>query len=73
MEDYSVSTKIAVVEQDVKYLKEKLTELDKKVSTHYVTDEEFQPIKQIVYGLVSLILIAVVGALLALVVQNGGQ
>jgi len=34
----------------------------------FVTDKEFEPVKNIVYGFVSLILVSVAGALIALVV-----
>ena len=64
-------TKLAVIQNDLTYIKAKLNDVDEKVSTHYVSKEEFEPIKKIVYGLVSLILIAVVGALVALVVDKG--
>lgn len=64
----SDETKLAVIQTDLTYIKEKLNAVDTKVSSHYVSKEEFEPIKKIVYGLVSLILIAVVGALVALVV-----
>jgi hypothetical protein len=60
--------KLAVIQNDLTYIKEKLNAVDTKVSNHYVSKEEFEPIKKIVYGVVSLILIAVVGALVALVV-----
>lgn len=66
----SDETKLAVMQNDITYIKEKLNTVDQKVSTHYVSKEEFEPIKKIVYGLVSLILIAVVGALVALVVGS---
>lgn len=59
---------LAVIQNDLTYIKEKLNAVDTKVSTHYVSKEEFEPIKKIVYGVVSLILVAVVGALVALVV-----
>lgn len=65
-------TKLALMANDLTYIKEKLNAVDLKVSTHYVSKEEFEPIKKIVYGLVSLILIAVVGALVALVVGAKG-
>lgn len=64
----SNDTKVALIQNDVTYIKEKLNAVDQKLSTHYVTKEEFEPIKKIVYGVVSLILVAVVGALVALVV-----
>lgn len=68
MATQSEETKLAVIQTDLTYIKEKLNAVDNKVSSHYVSKEEFEPIKKIVYGLVSLILIAVVGALVALVV-----
>lgn len=64
----SDETKLAIMQTDINYIKEKLNMVDQKVTSHYISKEEFDPIKKIVYGLVSLILIAVVGALLALVI-----
>lgn len=64
----SDETKLAVMQTDLTYIKEKLNAVDTKVSTHYISKEEFEPIKKIVYGMVGLILVAVVGALVALVV-----
>lgn len=64
----SDQVEIAVLNTKLDNVIEKLNSVDDKVSRHYVSKEEFDPIKKIVYGLVSLILIAVVGALLALVV-----
>lgn len=61
---------LAVIQNDLGYLKEKMNSIDNKVSSGYVSKEEFEPIKKIVYGVVSLILIAVVGALVALVVSS---
>ncbi len=66
----SDETKLAVIQTDLTYIKEKLNAVDNKVSSHYVSKEEFEPIRKIVYGMVSLILIAVVGALVALVVGS---
>ena len=63
-------TKIALIQQDISYMKDKLDSVDQKVSTHYVSREEFEPIKKIVYGMVGLILVAVVGALISLVVKG---
>ena len=68
-DDDSNKVKLAVITNDLSYIKEKLNAVDEKVSKNYITKTEFEPIKQIVYGVVSLILIAVVGALVALVVN----
>lgn len=71
MSNVSEETKLAVIQTDLTYIKEKLNTVDQKVSTHYVSKDEFEPIKKIAYGLVSLILVAVVGAMVALVVGGG--
>lgn len=63
-------TKIALIQQDISYMKDKLDGVDQKISTHYVSREEFEPIKKIVYGMVGLILTAVVGALISLVLKG---
>ena len=68
-DDDSNNVKLAVITNDLSYIKEKLNAVDEKVSKNYVSKEEFEPIKNVVYGLVSLILVAVVGALVALVVN----
>lgn len=60
--------KLAVIQNDLTYIKEKLNAVDTKVSQNYVSKDEFEPVRKIVYGLVALILIAVVGALVALVI-----
>lgn len=65
----SDETQLAVLQTDITYIKEKLNGIDNKVSSHYVSKEEFEPIKKIVYGLVSLILIAVVGGVVGLVIR----
>lgn len=66
----SQETKIALIAKDINYMKEKLDEVDGKLNSHYVTKEEFEPIKKVVYGLVSIILVAVVGAVVSLVVTS---
>lgn len=71
MANLSDETKLAVMQTDLTYIKEKLNAVDTKVSSNYVSKEEFEPIRRIVYGVVSLILVAVVGAIVALVI--GGK
>lgn len=70
-------TKIALIQNDVGYLnkrfdsfEKKLDSVDEKLNSHYVSKEEFEPIKKVVYGLVGLILIAVAGAVVSLVITN---
>lgn len=54
---------------DVSYIKGEVEKINTRLEKDYVTQDQFDPIRKIVYGLVSLILIAVVGALLAVVIR----
>jgi hypothetical protein len=54
---------------DVRHMQEALEEIKEKLDSKYVTVEAFAPVKTLVFGLVGLILVAVVGALVALVLR----
>lgn len=41
-----------------------------EVQSNYVTKDAFDPIKRVVYGMVALILVAVVGAMIGMVVLD---
>lgn len=69
MATQSEETRMALLAQDLKYVKNAVDKIDMKVSSSYVSKEEFDPIKKIVYGMVSLILIGVLGAALSIVIQ----
>lgn len=66
----SDETQLAVMANDISYIKENIDRLSQKLDENFVTKVEFEPIRKIVYGLVTLILIAVVGALLTLVLKK---
>ncbi len=61
--------KIAEIGRDIVYIKDKLDNIENQVGSSYVTKDEFEPIKRVVYGMVALILTGVVGGLIALVVK----
>lgn len=61
---------LAVMQTDIAYIKLSVNNLSEKIDDHYVTKDEFDPIKKLVYGVVGLILTAVVGALVALVINR---
>lgn len=70
-------TRLAVMANNIEYIKSELTEVKGEVKevkesleAKYVTQTEFDPVKKIVYGIVGLILTAVVGALVSLVVMK---
>ena len=66
----NLETELALQGKDIDYIKKKLDHIDEKLDKHYVTKEEFLPIRNIVYGMVGLILISVTTALLALVISG---
>jgi hypothetical protein len=49
---------------------ERIIHIENKIDEKCVTKEEFQPVRLIVYGLVGIILVAVVGALIGLVIMG---
>jgi hypothetical protein len=65
---------IAGLQKDIIYMREKIDEVSDKLDEKYVTQDEFkakfEPISKIVYGIVAIIVTAVVGALLSLVVNK---
>lgn len=70
-------TQIALMAQDVRYMREAMVEIKKDVADlknelegKYVTRESFEPVQKLVYGLVGVILVAVIGALVAMVVRT---
>lgn len=68
MPKQSQETQMALIAQKVDYMKDKLDEVDGKLNSHYVTKEEFEPIKKVVYGVVGLMLTLVVGAIVSLAI-----
>jgi hypothetical protein len=63
--------KIAVVANDVEHIKKSVDRIEKRfdnLDSQYVEKSEFEPVKKVVYGVVALILTAVIGALVGLVI-----
>lgn len=58
------------IDVKIEYIKQDIHEIKNKLDKNYVTQNEFEPVKRVVYGLVTLILVAVVGALVGLVIQT---
>ena len=58
------------VETAIKYIQRDIASINEKLDNKYVTKTEFEPVRNLVYGLVAIILVAVVGALIALVIIN---
>jgi len=60
---------IDVIATKLDYISRDVAEIKLKLEKDYVTQNEFAPIKQIVYGMVSVVLLAVVGAIVTLVLK----
>lgn len=67
----SDSGKLDVIANDISYLKDDVREIKTQITSNYVTKDQFEPVRRLVYGVVGIILTAVVVALVALVV--GGR
>lgn len=63
-------TRLAVMANDISYIKTDVAEIKSTVQHQYVTKDEFTPVRNIVYGLVTIILIAVTGAIVSLVLKR---
>ena len=63
-------TTIALMAQDILYIKENMKSLKTELEGKYVTTDQFEPIKKIVYGLVGAVLFAVIAALMAIIVKG---
>ena len=61
---------LARLDERTRAIQETVAGIERKLNSDYVSRQEFEPIKKIVYGTVGLILVAVVGALVALVVNR---
>ena len=58
----------ALIAKDIEYIKKEVNKISDKLQKNYVTQTEFRPVKNLVYGLVGTVLLAVVGSLVGLVV-----
>jgi len=63
-------TNIDIIANDLSYIRRDVTDIKLKLDHEYVTRESFEPIKRVVYGLVSLILTGVGLAIVALVINK---
>ena len=74
MQEPDFSTKIAVqlakLENSMEYIKHSVEDIVHKLEKNYVTQDQFEPIKRLVYGVVTLVLVAVVGAIMALIIKR---
>jgi len=70
MTTHDIETQLGIISEQVSRAREDIKSLDTKIDNNYVTRKELEPIKNLVYGFVSLALIGVVGGLLTLVIRK---
>jgi thiosulfate reductase cytochrome b subunit len=59
---------LAIIANDIKHIRLEVDNIKNRLDDKYVTKTEFDPVKKVVYGIISLILVAVVGGLLGLII-----
>lgn len=68
MSEKTIETKVEVMLTELRIAKEDIREIKEAMKQEYISRQEFEPIKKIVYGLVSVILLGVIGALIKVVI-----
>lgn len=63
-------TNFELLQKDISYIRDDVKEIKDNLAAGYVTKLEFDPIKKLVYGLVSIVLTAVVVAVVSLVIAK---
>ena len=58
------------IEVKLEFILKELDEIKAKLENNYVTEEAFRPVRNIVYGMVALILTSVAGSLIALIISK---
>jgi len=58
-----------LLQKDIAYIKASLDELKKDLEHKYVTKEAFEPVRKLVFGMVSIVLLSFIGAIVALVIK----
>ena len=65
-----IANKVDNIQTDMGAVKSDIKDIKTSMEADYVSRLEFQPVQKIVYGMVSLILVAVIGALVTLVIKQ---
>ena len=65
-----ITTAMNVTNLDIRYIKDDISEIKLMLDKKYVTVDQFDPVRKLVYGQIALILIGVVSAVLSLVLRR---
>jgi hypothetical protein len=58
------------IEVKLDFIIKEIDEIKEKLEKKYVSQEQFDPVKRIVYGMVTIVLVSIVGSVIALVVKR---
>lgn len=58
------------IAKDISYIQRDVKDIKDTLKADYITRDEFEPIKRVVYGMVATILFAFIGAVIALVIRK---
>lgn len=61
---------IEIISNDLRYIRKDLEDIKRKLEHEFVSHDQFSPIRNIVYGLVSVILTSFSVTLVALVIRQ---
>ena len=61
---------VAVILNKTSYIEREVADIKSKLEGDYVTQDQFEPVKKIVYGLVAIVLGGAVTALISLIIKN---
>lgn len=65
----SIETKVAVIDEKIDNITEGVKQINTKLEKDYVTNDRFEPVRNIVYGLVFIILTSVIAAILSVIIN----
>lgn len=67
----NINGKIDLLAQDVSYIKDDVKDIKFQISSNYVTKDQFDPVRRLVYGTAGIVLTAFMVAAVALVIKAG--
>ena len=65
-----LNTNVQILASNIDSIKEDIKDIKAVLRGSYVTQDQFGPVKLIVYGLVTLVLLSVIGTLLTIVLKQ---
>lgn len=70
MTKQTLETKLDIIANDIKYIQQDMQEIKQQIAANYVTKDQFEPVRKLVYGVVGILLTAMVVAMINLVLTK---